>query len=107
MPKDIEACLGQYSSKTFFIENDMVGFSRGALYLQKLLKKQIRYPCLCISLGTGAAASVCQSSNDFTVVMLHKVNQGFRRLRSVVRKQTDREPGFGSLMGRAFFQWIK
>jgi hypothetical protein len=107
MPKDIEACLGQYSNKTLFIENDMVGFSRGTLYFQKLFENPIRYPCLCISLGTGAAASVCESENDFTIVMLNKVNQDFHRLRSVVSKQTNREPGSGSLMGRVFFQWIK
>lgn len=107
MPKDLQMCLGQYSSKTLFIENDMVGFARGALYLQKLLKKPIRYPCLCISLGTGAAASVCESASDFTIIMLHKVNQSFHRLRSVVRTQTNSEPGSGSFMGRTFFQWVK
>ena len=108
MPRNLKKCLTQQTEKTVYIENDMVAWTRGALYFQSLLKKKIAYPCLCISLGTGATAAIASSENDVTIIMLHLVNKDFNHLRTVVRKQTNKEPGYEtSFISKSFFQWIK
>jgi hypothetical protein len=107
LPRNLKHCFEQQTEKSVCIENDMVAWAKGVFYFQNLLKQQIEYPCLCISLGTGAAAAVSRSEHDLTTIMLHLVTGDFNRLRSVVRKQTGKEPGSGTLIGRVFFEWVK
>ncbi len=82
----------------------MIAFTRSAVYFQELIGSAIDYPCLCLSFGTGAAAS---ENGDITNIMLYLVNQNFYRLRDAYRRQTGTEPISGSHMGKSFFRWIQ
>lgn len=90
------------------IENDTTIWVFGALYWQKLIKNEIKFPCLCITLGTGVGVALLTSLQDITLIEISLLDIPFNRLNKICKDHQNFHSGsfFGQAIGNKFFDWV-
>jgi len=113
----VDEC-GQTSNLPVCFENDALTWTLGALKIQKMLGRDIQFPCVGITLGTGVGVAFLRSESDYVVVELSFVKRVFSRLYELSRAQEqfdqydtnerhDTANYSHCYLGKRFFTWIQ
>lgn len=101
IPLHLKKACEKASGCAVFVENDGIIWARGVHYWQSLIKEDLSFPCLCVTLGTAVGMSILYSPEEAINVEYAFLNIPFQRIKQLTKTQT------GHPLGRDFFHWIE
>ena len=111
IPRNLKQKCTELAGCPVFVENDAIVWARGALVWQNLMSKKVQYPCLAITLGTGAGIVLLRSPDDMVGIEIYFLDISFSHLKKVTSGQPDYNelnmPWPHNAIGEAFFVWAR
>ena len=111
LPRDIKHLCQEVSNRPVFVECDTGIWARGAIYWHNLIQKDISFPCLGITFGTGIGVALFKTSDDIVNIEISLLDTPYKRLFEETEEQPIKieydRPAPHDAMGKPFFLWVE
>jgi hypothetical protein len=109
LPREMKQKCQEAAKCPVFLECDTGIWARGALYWQSLIKQNISFPCLGITLGTGIGVVLISAPDDIINIEISVIDSPFERLCKLTKNQPLKQeygrPAPHDAIGMPFFLW--
>lgn len=110
LPREMKKKCQEAAKCPVFLECDTGAWTRGALYWQSLIKQDVPYPCMGITLGTGIGVTLISSPNDIINIEISLIDTPFQRLFELTKNQPLKQeygrPAPHDAIGMPYFLWM-
>lgn len=111
LPREIKQQCQEAAKCPVVVECDAGTWARGALYWQGLIKQNVLFPCLGITLGTGIGVALISAPDDIINIEISVIDTPFERLFDLAKgqplKQEYGRPAPHDAIGMPYFLWSK